>query len=66
VLKFLIIILFLIPLVYRKNSWHLVHAGVYSISFLFILSGVTPAMISCVRGYFGCDVLSYGLILLRF
>nr|YP_010175362.1 NADH dehydrogenase subunit 4 [Cincticostella fusca]QSL98501.1 NADH dehydrogenase subunit 4 [Cincticostella fusca] len=65
-LKLLMLILFLIPLVYRNKSWHLVHSAIYLATFLFMLLYTTPYMFSYVSSYLGCDVLSYGLILLSF
>jgi NADH-ubiquinone oxidoreductase chain 4 len=65
-LKFLVLILFLIPLILRNKSWHVIHAGIYLSTFIFILMCVTPYVFNSVRIYFGCDVLSYGLILLSF
>nr|UOU85118.1 NADH dehydrogenase subunit 4 [Ephemerella notata] len=65
-LKFLMMVLFMIPLVYRNKSWHIVHVSLYLASFLFLLIYATPSMFHHVSSYFGCDVISYGLILLSF
>nr|AIW06265.1 NADH dehydrogenase subunit 4 [Ephemerella sp. MT-2014] len=65
-LKLFIAVLFLIPLVYWNKSWHLVHSGVYLATFLCLMLFTTPGMFSYSSMYLGCDVLSYGLILLSF
>nr|YP_009918062.1 NADH dehydrogenase subunit 4 [Ephemerella sp. Yunnan-2018]QLP88964.1 NADH dehydrogenase subunit 4 [Ephemerella sp. Yunnan-2018] len=65
-LKLLMMVLFMTPLIYRYKSWHLIHAGLYLATFLFMMLYTMPHMWSCVSSYLGCDVLSYGLILLSF
>jgi NADH-ubiquinone oxidoreductase chain 4 len=65
-LKFLMMILFLIPLVFSKKSWHMVHRGLYLATFSFIVFCTTPYIFNYVTYFLGCDIVSYGLILLSF
>jgi NADH:ubiquinone oxidoreductase subunit 4 (subunit M) len=66
VLKFLLPFVFLIPLCFVSAGWWLVHSFIFVISFFFLFS--FPYFMGWGNlGYlFGCDYISYGLILLRF
>nr|URX54456.1 NADH dehydrogenase subunit 4 [Procryptotermes speiseri] len=65
-LSFLFPLFFLIPLCFLSISWWMVHSLLFVISFLFLF--VFPFFVGWGNlGYmFGCDYLSYGLILLSF
>jgi hypothetical protein len=64
-LRFLFYLIFLIPL-FLGSGWRLVHSSFFIISFIFFF--IFPYfMVWGNLGYiFGCDYISYGLILLRF
>nr|URX53210.1 NADH dehydrogenase subunit 4 [Cryptotermes rotundiceps] len=65
-LSFLFPLFFLIPLCFLSGSWWFLHSLFFIISFLFFFA------FPCFTGWgslghmFGCDYLSYGLILLSF
>nr|URX54040.1 NADH dehydrogenase subunit 4 [Neotermes fulvescens] len=65
-LSFLLSFVFLIPLCFVVSGWWLVHSVIFIISFLFLF--FFPYFMSWGNlGYmFGCDCISYGLILLSF
>nr|URX54495.1 NADH dehydrogenase subunit 4 [Glyptotermes sp. 18 AB-2022a] len=65
-LKFLFYLIFLIPLCFLNGGWWLIHSLFFVISFVFFF--IFPYfMIWSNLGYmFGCDCISYGLILLSF
>nr|UUJ36883.1 NADH dehydrogenase subunit 4 [Epeorus herklotsi] len=55
-----------IPLVFILQSWHLVHVSFYLLTFMFMLLGGVPYIFYQVSYFMGCDVISFGLILLSF
>nr|URX53223.1 NADH dehydrogenase subunit 4 [Rugitermes laticollis] len=65
-LKFLFYIIFLIPLCFLSDGWWLIHSLFFVASFLFVF--VFPYFMgwSWLSYMFGCDFISYGLILLSF
>nr|URX54105.1 NADH dehydrogenase subunit 4 [Neotermes sp. 4 AB-2022a] len=65
-LKFLLAFVFLIPLCFVNFGWWLVHSLIFVISFFYFFS--FPYFMGWGNlGYvFGCDCISYGLILLSF
>nr|URX52637.1 NADH dehydrogenase subunit 4 [Glyptotermes brevicaudatus] len=65
-LSFLFYLIFLIPLCFLGGSWWLIHSLFFIISFFFFF--IFPYfMVWGNLGYiFGCDYISYGLILLSF
>nr|WHM51766.1 NADH dehydrogenase subunit 4 [Rugitermes flavicinctus] len=65
-LKFLFYMIFLIPLCFLNNSWWMIHSLFFIISFFFIF--VFPYFMGWgwLSYMFGCDMISYGLILLSF
>nr|UQJ75087.1 NADH dehydrogenase subunit 4 [Incisitermes schwarzi] len=65
-LKFLLFIILLIPLGFMVGGWWLIHSLLFVVSFSFFF--VFPWFSSWGNlGYvFGCDCISYGLILLSF
>nr|YP_002274310.1 NADH dehydrogenase subunit 4 [Parafronurus youi]ABY53357.1 NADH dehydrogenase subunit 4 [Parafronurus youi] len=65
-LKVLFSLLGVVPLLFINSSWHLVHVSFYLLAFMFmILSGV-PYLFYQISYFLGCDVISFGLILLSF
>lgn len=65
-LKFLFIILFIIPLCFKKNSFWLNQVIYFIISFIFIIIGRFNYLWINISYFFGSDLLSFGLILLSF
>nr|UQJ75139.1 NADH dehydrogenase subunit 4 [Rugitermes sp.] len=65
-LKFLFYVIFLIPLCFLSNSWWLIHSLFFVVSFFFVF--VFPYFMGWgwLSYMFGCDFVSYGLILLSF
>nr|URX53442.1 NADH dehydrogenase subunit 4 [Calcaritermes emarginicollis] len=65
-LSFLVCLIFLTPLCFLSGSWWLVHSLFFFASFMFIF-GFPYFIVWGNLGYmFGCDCISYGLILLSF
>nr|YP_009526715.1 NADH dehydrogenase subunit 4 [Meloimorpha japonica]AXY63919.1 NADH dehydrogenase subunit 4 [Meloimorpha japonica] len=66
-LKYLIMMVFMIPICFlKKGSWLLVQLMMFILSFLF-MSELSVSNEMCLVGYgFGIDLLSYGLILLSY
>nr|URX53197.1 NADH dehydrogenase subunit 4 [Cryptotermes mangoldi] len=65
-LSFLFPFLFLIPLCFLGGGWWLAHSLFFIISFLFLFTFPCFMGWSGLSYMFGCDYLSYGLILLSF
>nr|UOU85014.1 NADH dehydrogenase subunit 4 [Ephemera danica] len=65
-LKFILVLFSLIPLVFMNFSWHLVHVMLYILTFMFMMVGNFPGYFYGVSYFMGCDVISFGLILLSF
>jgi hypothetical protein len=65
-LRFLFYLIFLIPLCFFSGGWWLVHFLFFLITFLFIFSLPYYSVWGGLGYMFGCDNISYGLILLRF
>nr|YP_010385056.1 NADH dehydrogenase subunit 4 [Electrogena lateralis]UPL65066.1 NADH dehydrogenase subunit 4 [Electrogena lateralis] len=65
-LKILVSLLGVIPLLFINKSWHLVHISFYLLTFMFILLGGYPYLFYHSGYFLGCDVISFGLILLSF
>nr|URX54027.1 NADH dehydrogenase subunit 4 [Neotermes cubanus] len=65
-LSFLMSFIFLIPLCFLGGGWWLIHSLFFVVTFLFFL--VFPSFMGWGNlGYmFGCDYISYGLIMLSF
>ena len=63
--KFLLFIIFLIPLCYRKKNWWLIQFLILIISFIFIFSFPFYFCWGEIWYIFGCDIISFGLVLLR-
>jgi NADH-ubiquinone oxidoreductase chain 4 len=65
-LKILCILVSLIPLVFLGTSWHIIHVGFYVITATFLTLRMSPYLFSQVSYFWGCDIISFGLILLSF
>lgn len=65
-LKFLLIIIFIIPLCFLYKRFWTVQNFLFFISFLFILNNFYRNYWINISYFLGSDILSYGLILLRF
>nr|ALO77643.1 NADH deshydrogenase subunit 4 [Calleida angusticollis] len=65
-LKFLLMMLFMIPLCFKKNSFWLNQILYFIMSFLFMVMGSFNYMWMNISYFFGSDLLSFGLILLSF
>nr|QQV73469.1 NADH dehydrogenase subunit 4 [Anthomyza sp. DY-2021] len=63
-LKFIIMVLFMIPICFIYNMFWMVQLMLFLISFLFILFNNFNNFFSQISYFLGVDVLSYGLILL--
>nr|QHD47843.1 NADH dehydrogenase subunit 4 [Calineuria stigmatica] len=65
-LKLLITFIFLIPLCFVENAWWMVQSVLFVMTFVFMMLNMTTSFFSNLGYFLGCDVLSYGLILLSF
>nr|YP_009628232.1 NADH dehydrogenase subunit 4 [Isonychia kiangsinensis]QBO27432.1 NADH dehydrogenase subunit 4 [Isonychia kiangsinensis] len=65
-LKLLVMLSLSMPLVLISGGWHLVHVILYFMTFLFLSMGVVSYLWGYLAYFMGCDVISYGLILLSF
>nr|QBI76189.1 NADH dehydrogenase subunit 4 [Sarcophaga dux] len=63
-LKIIIFILFLFPLCLLHNTYWMVQSFLFLLSFIFILMNMYSNYFMSVSYFFGCDMISYGLILL--
>nr|YP_009536289.1 NADH dehydrogenase subunit 4 [Sarcophaga dux]AYN50343.1 NADH dehydrogenase subunit 4 [Sarcophaga dux] len=63
-LKIIIFILFLFPLCLLYNTYWMVQSFLFLLSFIFILMNMYSNYFMSVSYFFGCDMISYGLILL--
>nr|YP_009179678.1 NADH dehydrogenase subunit 4 [Chrysomya nigripes]ALK60718.1 NADH dehydrogenase subunit 4 [Chrysomya nigripes] len=63
-LKIIISILFLFPLCLMYNTYWMVQSFLFLLSFIFILMNMYSNYFMSISYYFGCDMISYGLILL--
>lgn len=64
-LKFIILVIFLLPLCFINNLYWMVQNFLFLLSFIFILSNWYRNYFISISYLFGCDIFSYGLILLR-
>nr|WHM51935.1 NADH dehydrogenase subunit 4 [Anacanthotermes sp. A MLW-2022a] len=65
-LKFLFSLVFLIPLCFFNNSWWLVQSFLFFLCFVYVFSFPYFFCWGNLGYFFGCDYISYGLILLSF
>nr|YP_009171456.1 NADH dehydrogenase subunit 4 [Lucilia illustris]YP_009171469.1 NADH dehydrogenase subunit 4 [Lucilia caesar]AJO61922.1 NADH dehydrogenase subunit 4 [Lucilia illustris]AJO61935.1 NADH dehydrogenase subunit 4 [Lucilia illustris]AJO61948.1 NADH dehydrogenase subunit 4 [Lucilia caesar]AJO61961.1 NADH dehydrogenase subunit 4 [Lucilia caesar]AJO61974.1 NADH dehydrogenase subunit 4 [Lucilia caesar] len=63
-LKIIISILFLFPLCLMYNTYWMVQSLLFLLSFIFILMNMYSNYFMSISYLFGCDMISYGLILL--
>nr|WEG23093.1 NADH dehydrogenase subunit 4 [Zenillia sp. 2 HNL-2023a] len=63
-LKLIFMILFLLPLCFINNSYWMVQKMIFILSFIFILMNNYENYFMSISYLFGCDMISYGLILL--
>nr|YP_010586929.1 NADH dehydrogenase subunit 4 [Agria mihalyii]UZZ45800.1 NADH dehydrogenase subunit 4 [Agria mihalyii] len=63
-LKFIIFILFLFPLCFIRNTYWMVQGLLFLLSFIFIMMNMYSNYFMSISYLFGCDMISYGLILL--
>nr|YP_009919021.1 NADH dehydrogenase subunit 4 [Norellisoma spinimanum]QMP96614.1 NADH dehydrogenase subunit 4 [Norellisoma spinimanum] len=63
-LKMIISILFLLPLCLMNNTYWMVQSFLFLLSFIFILMNMYSNYFMSISYLFGCDMISYGLILL--
>nr|AQM40065.1 NADH dehydrogenase subunit 4 [Capnogryllacris melanocrania] len=65
-LKLIFMMVFLIPVCFINKGWWVIQNSLYFMSFLFIFFCVMGGDFSYLSYIFGCDVISYGLIMLSF
>nr|YP_009740649.1 NADH dehydrogenase subunit 4 [Heteropternis respondens]QID03611.1 NADH dehydrogenase subunit 4 [Heteropternis respondens] len=65
-LKYLLMIIFLIPICFLTSCWWLVHSLMFLLSFIFMISVYSYSDLSMIGYYFGVDFYSFSLILLSF
>nr|YP_133766.1 NADH dehydrogenase subunit 4 [Dermatobia hominis]AAR16442.1 NADH dehydrogenase subunit 4 [Dermatobia hominis] len=63
-LKLILSILFIIPLCFMKNTYWMVQGILFMLSFMFIIMNIYMNYFMSISYLFGCDMISYGLILL--
>nr|QHD47947.1 NADH dehydrogenase subunit 4 [Neoperlops gressitti] len=60
-------LMFLMPLCWVSQGWWAIQLGLFVMAFMFVILGMpNSAMMGGLSYYLGCDVLSYGLIILSF
>nr|QGX06383.1 NADH dehydrogenase subunit 4 [Sphaeronemoura hainana] len=65
-LKFLLSLIFVIPLCFMQNMWWVVQSILFLLTFLLIGSVSFSSIPGNLSYFMGCDVISFGLILLSF
>nr|YP_009024062.1 NADH dehydrogenase subunit 4 [Kingdonella bicollina]ADZ56282.1 NADH dehydrogenase subunit 4 [Kingdonella bicollina] len=65
-LKYLLMIIFLVPLCLLNNSWWLVHSFIFLFSFVFMICIYSYCDLNMIGYCFGIDYFSFSLILLSF
>nr|YP_010032843.1 NADH dehydrogenase subunit 4 [Parastratiosphecomyia szechuanensis]QOW38328.1 NADH dehydrogenase subunit 4 [Parastratiosphecomyia szechuanensis] len=63
-LKFLFLLIFMIPLCFKKSFFWMVQNVIMFLGFLFILMNIYSNYWMSISYVLGCDMMSYGLILL--
>nr|AMN09050.1 NADH dehydrogenase subunit 4 [Rhipidia chenwenyoungi] len=63
-LKILLMIIFMIPMCFMKKTYWMVQNLLFLISFIMIINNYYNNYWMNISYYFGCDLISYGLILL--
>nr|YP_010031471.1 NADH dehydrogenase subunit 4 [Acroneuria carolinensis]QOV02862.1 NADH dehydrogenase subunit 4 [Acroneuria carolinensis] len=65
-LKLLLSMMFLIPVCFAPGGWWMVQSLLFLLTFLFMMMNMASSFFGSLSHFLGCDVLSYGLILLSF
>nr|YP_009694096.1 NADH dehydrogenase subunit 4 [Protonemura orbiculata]QEI04364.1 NADH dehydrogenase subunit 4 [Protonemura orbiculata] len=65
-LKLLISLIFVIPLCFMQNMWWMVQCMLFLLTLLFMGSAAFSSFFGSISYFMGCDVISFGLILLSF
>nr|YP_009490594.1 NADH dehydrogenase subunit 4 [Taeniopteryx ugola]AWH98603.1 NADH dehydrogenase subunit 4 [Taeniopteryx ugola] len=65
-LKLLISLLFLIPLCFMQNMWWMVQSMLFLMTLVFMFMNVFNSFFGNLSYFLGCDIISFGLILLSF
>lgn len=65
-LKLLVSLVFVIPLCFIQNTWWMVQRILFLLTLLFIGSAAFRSFFGSLSYFIGCDVISFGLILLSF
>uniref|UniRef100_UPI0030FF2E3E NADH dehydrogenase subunit 4 n=1 Tax=Sinopanorpa digitiformis TaxID=1105299 RepID=UPI0030FF2E3E len=65
-LKFFVALLFMIPICFFKNSYWMVQNFLFIMTFMFVSIGFYLSYWGNLSYFMGCDMMSYGLILLSF
>nr|YP_009694031.1 NADH dehydrogenase subunit 4 [Amphinemura longispina]QEI04299.1 NADH dehydrogenase subunit 4 [Amphinemura longispina] len=65
-LKLLLALGFVIPLCFIQNSWWMVQSILFLLTFIFMGLSTSGSLFGSLSGFMGCDVISFGLILLSF
>lgn len=65
-LKILFALVFLIPLCFMQNMWWTVQSLIFLLTFGFLFLNVFNSFFGNLSYFLGCDVISFGLILLSF
>nr|WIW75301.1 NADH dehydrogenase subunit 4 [Mecostethus sp.] len=65
-LKYLFMIIFLIPICLLNNCWWLIHSLMFLLSFIFMIFVYSYADLNMISYYFGMDYFSFMMITLSF
>nr|WNH42402.1 NADH dehydrogenase subunit 4 [Neoperla juxtadidita] len=65
-LKMLLSLVFLTPVCLAEGSWWMVQSLLFMMAFVFMLLNMSSSFFVNLSYFLGCDVLSYGLLLLSF
>nr|QHD47856.1 NADH dehydrogenase subunit 4 [Nemoura papilla] len=63
-LKLLLALIFLIPLCFMQNMWWMVQSILFLLTLVFMGVSVSSGFFGNISYFMGCDVISFGLILL--
>nr|YP_009630388.1 NADH dehydrogenase subunit 4 [Neuroperla schedingi]QBP33903.1 NADH dehydrogenase subunit 4 [Neuroperla schedingi] len=65
-LKVLLGLIFLTPLCFIRSMWWMVQCLLFLLTFVFLFNTTLTSLFSNLSYFMGCDVISFGLILLSF
>nr|YP_009694083.1 NADH dehydrogenase subunit 4 [Protonemura kohnoae]QEI04351.1 NADH dehydrogenase subunit 4 [Protonemura kohnoae] len=65
-LKLLVSLIFVTPLCFMQNTWWMVQCVLFLLTLLFMGSAAFSSFFGNMSYFMGCDVISFGLILLSF